>query len=144
MDWVTQMECIGLIAVILNSFGVLFFHVKYPQFQYDRLLHLSGAFLIIWYQALVLIPFRFAESRRRVLAMLGISTFILIFAWEGLQWSQDRLFGSHTFFDYAQPILVDFWEDVAFGALGMALGLWSLISKFPKLLSLRYPHDEAI
>lgn len=135
--WVTQMERVGLAAVIINVPGVLFFHVQYPQFQYDRFLHVGGGFLILWWLALVLAPFRIAASRRRILTVLSISIFISLFAWEGWQWTQDQIFGSHTFYDYSQPITVDFWEDIGFGAVGMVIGLWSLNRRFPQYRSLR-------
>ncbi len=137
VGWVGAMERVGLAAVLINIPGVLFFHVLYPTFQYDRFLHVSGAFTALWWQALIILPMRHRFPRRKLLIGLGIVMAVCLFAWEGYQWTQDQLFGSHTFFDYAQPIRVDFWEDIAFGALGLTIGLLSLNASFARYTSLR-------
>jgi hypothetical protein len=131
------MERIGLFGVLINIPGVLFFHVMYPSFQYDRFLHLAGAFAVFWWQALVLIPFPVSAFRAKVLLRVGLLTFIGLFAWEGYQWGQDQLFGAHTFFDYAQPIFIDFWEDISFGIIGLVAAMLVFYRTFPRYSSLR-------
>lgn len=136
-EWVKSMERIGLAGVLINIPGVLFFHVLYPEYQYDRFLHVTGAFTSLWWLALVLVPLIVTVSRRRFLIGLSVAAFFGIFAWEGFQWAQDQVTGSHTFFDYAQPIAVDFREDVVFGVFGAAAGLWTLGSRFTRYNALR-------
>lgn len=140
LRWVTQLERVGLAIILLNIPGVLFLHVRYPQYQYDRFLHLAAVAVGTYGWGLVLMNSRrLAVHRRRLLTVIGVIIFIQLFVWEGLQWTQDQAVGSHTFYDYNQPIQKDFWEDIGFGALGLLIGLAYLARPraYMRLLSVR-------
>jgi hypothetical protein len=125
--WRTYVEQLAFVLVLLNAVGTVYFHTAYfsaraPFYQYDRVLHFSSAFLIVpllivfW----IVIHGRLGNPRttlRWVMLIAGVG----LFGWEGWQYFNDVVFGSHSFFDYAQSIRYDFWEDIAMGALGLLM-----------------------
>src|SRR3989344_110116 len=50
--WLSYVEKMGFILVLLNAIGTVFFHSAFfsvvaPSYQYDRVLHLTAGFLIV-------------------------------------------------------------------------------------------------
>jgi len=118
--WLTRVERLGFFLVAIDAPGTLYFHERSAIYQYDRLLHFLVGLSLISLLVLLVLPFLKNTVRvRKLIPLIGLAAFVGLFAWEGWQFINDRLFGTHLFFDHAQPILQDFWEDIAFGTAGL-------------------------
>jgi hypothetical protein len=122
-EWSSRVERVGLAILLLNIPGVLLLHEFLPELQFDRLLHFGAAAVGVQGMLLLLMPWSPHSTKRDLLGHACIISFLFLFAWEGYQYIQDTLFGTHSFFDYAQPLWRDFWEDVFFGMLGVVVGV---------------------
>jgi len=95
------------------------------------LLHFTAAILGFFVALLFLSPvftkLPDKKDKSRALTISGLVTFVGLFVWEGVQFSSDKLFGTRLFFDVAQPIQIDFTEDILFGFAGLLVAL--LLSK---------------
>ncbi|SRR4030042_5329868 len=135
--WVKKLELFAFFIIILNAPGSLILHDL--NFQYDRFLHLFGAFFafiiffLLWFPVLK-IKGKKIEKRNFLLFVL-ITLFIALFFWEALQITIDTVFGTKLFFDQSQTIEVDFSEDISFGLLGLIAALIYLNYSFNKFLS---------
>ncbi len=131
--WLNNIERIGLGILLVNIPGSLYLHDL--GIQYDRILHLSVAYLVFYVVFLVLSPI-FTKlpdniDKIKALSIAGFVTSAGLFAWEGMQFSSDKLFGTHLFFDVVQPIARDVTEDILFGLAGtlLAISLFHLSKK---------------
>lgn len=123
-SWLTLVEKLAFVLVAVDAPGTLYFHERAAIYQYDRLLHLSVGLTFIPLLTLLAVPVVGDVARvRRYIPIIGLVAFVGLFAWEGWQFTNDRLLGTHLFFDHAQPIKQDFWEDIAFGTAGLLLSI---------------------
>lgn len=125
--WLVRAEALLLLVILFNALGSLFFHAL--GFQYDRFLHFMMGFVcvpsaVIYFSVFFRIAGRHASSKNKLLFVTFTSVFVALFAFEGLQFSLDTVFGSNLFSDAVQPIFIDFWEDIFFGFTGALLGTW--------------------
>lgn len=123
--WVEKLEFSSFFIVIFNALGSLILHNL--NFQYDRFLHFSVAFLSFMIFFLLWLPVVRIKNKkiekRNFLVFVLITLFVTLFLWEALQYNIDLLFNTKLFFDYSQPIEIDFSEDIFFGLLGLAAAL---------------------
>ena len=139
-QWLSRMERLSFFAMLLNAPGSLYFHEA--GFGYDRFLHFAVGIIAPQMFLLLALPFLSTPiSKSKALTVLAFFSFISLFLWEGFQFSIDQLFGTHLFFDVHQVIQVDFWEDIIFGGIGVALSLFYLHIRLDKILSLAKPRS---
>ncbi len=134
--WLAKAESLIFLIVLFNAPGSLFFHGM--EFQYDRFLHFSmgiasTALVFVMLMVIMRAAGLRAESKGRVLFLAFVLTFVGLFAWEGLQFTVDKVFSTRLFSDTTQPIVIDFWEDIVFGFVGVLLGLWYSSRAYEKL-----------
>lgn len=121
-EWVRTLELVGIAIIIVNAPGSLVLHDL--AIQYDRFLHFAVGFLALPLTVSIIAAIRGADvdaKRSKTFWISALIVFIGLFAFEGVQYSSDRLFGTQLFFDGAQPIEVDFVEDIIFGTIGLLL-----------------------
>ncbi|MEK9179797.1 MAG: hypothetical protein AAB897_00055 [Patescibacteria group bacterium] len=125
VDWLKKVERLIFLILFLNVPGSLYLHDI--GLQYDRFLHLVVGFL----SALLLFHFvapaekLFAPHMRKIttLELAFTILFVGLFFIEGVELFTDYSFGTNEIFgDVAQPLFVDFWEDIMFGFTGIVLG----------------------
>lgn len=136
--WLLWIDRLVFGVIIINIPGSIYFHEA--GIQYDRFIHFGGAFGVFLISIFLFIAFRhsFANKSINIGRILGILFFVLfigLFLWEGFQFKLDQLLGTRLFFDTAQSIEVDFWEDILFGLLGLITALFYANHSFKKLLS---------
>ena len=137
-DWLLWIDRLAFGVIIINIPGSIYFHDV--GIQYDRFIHFGSAFGAFLIYMFLFIAFRhlFANRSINIGRILGISFFVLfvgLFIWEGFQFRLDQLLGTRLFFDAAQSIEVDFWEDILFGFLGLVAALFYASHSFKRLLS---------
>ncbi|MEX2013527.1 MAG: hypothetical protein WD897_01265 [Parcubacteria group bacterium] len=124
-EWLKKMEGIIFLVILFNAPASLFFHSM--GFQYDRFLHFAmGLASVPFFLISLLTYFRLIGkdvSNEKVLGFLFAFLFTGLFVWEGLQFSLDQIFATNLFSDAIQPIIIDFWEDISFGLIGVLIGL---------------------
>jgi len=130
-SWFIAFNKIIFFIILLNIPGSLFLH-DIP-FQYDRFLHFVIGFLVFQLAVLVLLIF-FSSSKIKVILFSILITFIGLFAFEGFQYLNDVIFGTHLFFDTKQNIVLDFWEDITLGSIGLILSAIYIKSKYSKIV----------
>lgn len=127
-SWLKVAGFLIFLIILFNAPGTLYFHELYPSLQYDRFLHFSCGFVIVPLMMMwISLLFRmkgFKIPKSSTLWLTFSLVLIGLFAWEGFQFLLDKIFETKSFFDYSQPIVIDFWEDVFFGFAGTLLGLW--------------------
>lgn len=133
--WVLKLETFGALVIIFNAAGSLFFHAHPPEFQYDRLLHFAmGAITAVIAGLFFLLAIkkdsRYYGKKLLLILMSGSVIFVGLFAWELFQYSQDKIFGTRLFYDTMQPIVINFWEDIFFGFIGILAGLFYIHKTF--------------
>lgn len=141
--WLWNIERLGVGVLLLNIPGSIYLHGL--GIQYDRFLHFGAAFLFFFITMLALtLVQRFRRmTKKKRLGVTFLVTFVGLFAWEGIQFTSDRLFGTHLFFDAVQPIALDVSEDIIFGLVGILVAtlllrysrsMWStLVEKSEKI-----------
>lgn len=132
-EWLYQVEWRVLAIVVLNAPGSLWLHGA--GIQYDRFLHFSVAFFAAQIVVLVLVAYFQGERKRLVLGVAAVLAFVSLFAWEAFQWGVDVAFGTTLFFDVAQHIDIDFWEDILYGFTGAFLSLVLIYLRYPIFVS---------
>ncbi len=125
INWLRDVEFILVFILLFNTPASLFWHDM--DFQYDRFLHFMIGFLLVPLLALLLRSilefFGDKISKRKLPWLTFVLLLVALFIWEWYQFSLDNMFGTKTFSDSTQLIVVDFWEDILFGFLGAVLGL---------------------
>jgi hypothetical protein len=121
-----KFELLILFSIIFNAPASLFFHNI--GFQYDRFLHFAMGLISAIFLALLL------KKRSMPMYLIFSILFVGVFAWEGLQFSVDQIFGTKVFFDIVQPIEVDVLEDIVFGLSGVIVGLFYVNKSYEKSL----------
>ncbi|GMQ95160.1 MAG: hypothetical protein BMS9Abin13_272 [Patescibacteria group bacterium] len=136
--WLLWMDRIVFGIVAINIPGSIYLHDA--GIQYDRFVHFGGAFLLFFMLVLLYLSFygeKTGGKKQRITALV-LSFFLLfvgLFLWEVYQYTVDQIFGTQLFFDVAQSIQVDFWEDIFFGLLGISTALFYTSYSFRKFLS---------
>lgn len=115
-----------LLLILVNAPGSLILHKI--GIQYDRILHFGVGFILL--PALLLFYFLIYQmlkiqtiNHKRILKIAFLIVLVGLFFWEGYQYIIDQFFETALFFDVAQGIEIDFWEDIAFGTLGLISAL---------------------
>jgi hypothetical protein len=121
--WLRYTELLGFLIVTTNAPGTIFFHEDLPGWQYDRLIHFVIGALVLPLGVCALIGLGKAKDFVKTVRKVTIIMFFGLFLWEGHQWVNDKIFGTHMFYDYAQPLGQDFAEDIVFGAFGLMLSV---------------------
>ncbi len=125
--WLRKMEFHIFLAMLINAPGSLFFHGVAPQYEYDRFLHFAGGIFLPVLSLGILIPvlkmYGINIRRTKVIWFGFFAITAGLFVFEFYQFSVDKIFGTHLFWDGAQPIQNDFTEDIVFGFIGMLIGL---------------------
>lgn len=140
-EWVLQLEKLSIWVIVFNAAGSLYLHSHPFGFQYDRILHFMMGLLAVLIVGLLwlLKNSRVADTRtgrlNRILFKTGACVFVGLFAWELIQFVQDKFAGTQLFFDPDQHIVVDFWEDIIFGFVGLMAGLYIYAYKFKYYLN---------
>lgn len=137
-SWLSWIDRFMFGVIIVNIPGSIYLHDA--GIQYDRFIHFGSAFGSFLLFVFLFIAFchSFTNISIRAGRILGISFFALfigLFLWEGFQFKLDQLIGTRLFFDEAQSIDVDFWEDILFGLLGLVAALFYANHSFKKFLS---------
>lgn len=140
-NWVLKLEILGALVIIFNAAGSLFFHAHPPGFQYDRFLHFAmgvAATIIasLFFMLVIRKNSRHYGKKLPLILMSGPVIFVGLFAWELFQYSQDKIFDTRLFYDTIQPIVIDFWEDIFFGFIGILAGLVYISESFKKQIRL--------
>lgn len=126
INTIKSMEFFGTLIIAVNIPGSLFFHDI--GVQYDRVIHFFTGVLIVLIASLIIALFYKSplDNKKHILKWSGMAVFLGLFLFELLQFTLDKTFGTHLFFDFKQSITVDFLEDILFGTAGLALGLLSI------------------
>ena len=137
--WIPRIERINFLMLVANAPASLILHEL--GFQYDRLLHFIVAFLSFQALILLFLPIyniikKKQATKFKALVFAFTVSFIGIFLWEAYQYVFDIGFGTHLFSDAVQDIVVDFWEDITFGFLGILTALWHVNKRFNLFLSI--------
>lgn len=117
------------LTVFFNAVGSLFFYDIGPL-QYDRFIHFTMGMLAALIVSVIF--FHFFKTRSKAVLVAFVLLFIGTFAWEGLQFSVDKVFGTKTFGDSVQPIEVDVRDDIVLGVAGVTLGLLYSSKRIPR------------
>ena len=130
LDRIKHIELFGTLIIALNIPNSLFLHAM--GIQYDRVLHFLVGMIIVFMMATILSAFyeRPEISKKQILTWSGVSVFFGLFIFEWWQFTMDSIFGTKLFFDVTQNIVVDFREDILFGTIGLALGLFYVYFRF--------------
>jgi hypothetical protein len=122
--WIRHAEAIVFLVLLLNAPGALYFHTFAPEIQFDRFQHFTGGFLTLSFLVLWVLAITNSAARTRsLLIILILSAVILQVAWEGFQFSSDRVIGSEMFYDGKQDIARDVAEDIGLGVIGVLLAI---------------------
>lgn len=123
IDTIKSVELFGTFIMAVNIPGSLFFHDI--GVQYDRVIHFFTGVLIVLIASLIVALFYKSplDNKKHILKWSGMAVFLGLFLFELLQFTIDKTFGTHLFFDFKQSITVDFMEDILFGIGGLVLGL---------------------
>jgi len=117
-----RLALLTFLIVLLNAPGTIYFHVDGFAFQYDRLLHFSVGFILLPFVAILLEILRPSFTNQRILQQTAALVSVCgLFLWEGWQYVNDLVFGTHMFFDYGQSISLDVFEDILLGMAGLVL-----------------------
>jgi len=130
--WIKELDYYAAFIVLLNAPGTLYLYEI--DIQYDRLVHLVGAFLAFIVFTMLWLP---TVKRLNFKKLLAFSFFMCIFGlflWEGVEYITDGFFNTKAFFDIGQDIVTDTTEDIFFGFFGLAFAFIYLSHNPSKVL----------
>lgn len=139
--WLLDMERLQCAILLLNAPASLWLHQM--GFQYDRFLHFwVGVLCVPWFYLMYVAIRRaiapsYTYQYASITALVCALGVVSVFSWEWYQHTVDTVFGTALFHDAKQLIIIDFWEDIAFGLFGMLAGLYLLST-----LELRWRHTH--
>lgn len=138
-QWLRLFDWYAFFIIAINIPGSIYFHKI--GVQYDRFIHFGSALFAFLVFLLFLITFQVRIRKKRakrgaLLLFSFVVLFLSLFLWEGYQYTVDGVFGSKLFYDVAQDISVDVWEDILFGLVGLIFGVMYANYSFNSLLSI--------
>jgi len=130
---VKRVELLGTLILAVSVPGSLFFHDI--GVQYDRFIHFSTGILLIFMASLSASIFykNHLDNKKHILKWSGMAVFVGFFLFEFFQFSTDKIFGTHLFFDLKQKITIDVTEDISFATFGLIFGLLAIYHRFDSI-----------
>jgi len=130
--WIKELDYYAAFIILLNVPGTLYLYEI--NVQYDRLTHLSCAFLAFIIFTLLWLPTVKKLNFKKLLVFCFFMCILGLFLWEGVEYITDGFFGTKAFFDIGQDIVTDTTEDIFFGFFGLAFGFIYLSHNSSKVL----------